>query len=530
MATAEKLHDIDVEHLEAAYDKPSSAPAPTDGDVKLVDADGNVRRIPVPSSDPNDPLNMNKWRKAGIVVTCCWFSIFSLVLVGGAGPILEFWMQEYTPQGMSTQDVVNLTTYPSLVMALGAFVILPLSVVFGRRPVLLACTLLLLGSTIGAAVCQSYDTHMACRILQGIAAGATESVLPLVITDISFIDERGLLFGFYWGAQSCVNAVFTITVSYLAQNLGWRWFYWLMTILNGLGCMMVFFCLPETRYTRSSMSIGGQMYYTDEFGVTLVISEEEARANGITEAPAVTSPESKRTYVQSLNPVSTVAPNGFMLAISVVWKILSSLSSPAVVWAILATSITLGVGISMSLTYGLILTGGYSWPQGSVGLINCGILPIALIAMFWSGWLGDKTNVWLAKRRNGTHIPEDSLVILIVPTIVCMIGIIIYALAADKPESYSVWAIIMGWTLQQFGFVVSIITSTHFASEAYPSNPGPALVLVVGMKNIVSFGATYGILPMVHTWNYLTAYMLLFGVFTGIYVLGIPIYFFNPKV
>lgn len=48
-----------------------------------------------------------------------------------------------------------------------------------------------------------------------------------------------------------------------------------------------------------------------------------------------------------------------------------------------------------------------------------------------------------------------------------------------------------GWTLQQFGFVVSIITSTHFASEAYPSNPGPALVLVVGMKNIVSFGKAY---------------------------------------
>ena len=45
-----------------------------------------------------------------------------------------------------------------------------------------------------------------------------------------------------------------------------------------------------------------------------------------------------------------------------------------------------------------------------------------------------------------------------------------------------------GWTLQQFGFVVCIITTTHFAAEAYPSNPGPAIVLVVGAKNIVSFG------------------------------------------
>ena len=117
MAATEKLNDIDVEHLEAAYAKSSATPA--DGDVKLVDADGNERRIPVPSSDPNDPLNMHKWRKAGILITCCWFSIFSLVLVGGTGLILGFWMQEYMPQGKNTQDVVNLTTYPSLVMALG---------------------------------------------------------------------------------------------------------------------------------------------------------------------------------------------------------------------------------------------------------------------------------------------------------------------------------------------------------------------------------------------------------------------------
>jgi hypothetical protein len=64
--------------------------------------------------------------------------------------------------------------------------------------------------------------------------------------------------------------------------------------------------------------------------------------------------------------------------------------------------------------------------------------------MFWSGWLGDKTNLWLARRRGGTHMPEDSLVSLILPTIVSMIGIIIYALAANSPEKYSSWGIIMG--------------------------------------------------------------------------------------
>jgi len=95
--------------------------APATADVNLLDEDGNVRRIPVPSADPNDPLNMSKWRKMGVVVTCCWYSIFSLVLVGGAGPILPFFIAEYAPLGYDIEEIVKLTTYPSLVMALGGF-------------------------------------------------------------------------------------------------------------------------------------------------------------------------------------------------------------------------------------------------------------------------------------------------------------------------------------------------------------------------------------------------------------------------
>jgi hypothetical protein len=87
--------------------------------VSLLDEDGNIRHIPVPSTDPNDPLNFSKWRKLGIIITCCWYSMFSLVLVGGAGPILPFFVQEYAPLGYDVEEIVKLTTYPSLVMALG---------------------------------------------------------------------------------------------------------------------------------------------------------------------------------------------------------------------------------------------------------------------------------------------------------------------------------------------------------------------------------------------------------------------------
>nr|OQO21698.1 hypothetical protein B0A51_11547 [Rachicladosporium sp. CCFEE 5018] len=448
------------------------------GNVELVDRQGHIRRIPVPSSDPNDPLNFSKWRKAGALFT------------------------------------------------------LPLSMVFGRRPVMLGCCCLLLGSTVGAAMSNNINAHMAARICQGLATGATESVLPLIISDISFIDERGLLFGIYWGTQNLIGTVFTITVSYLVADRGWRWFYWLLTILCAFGTLLIILFLPETRYNRSPLALAGQVIHTDEFGVTTVLSDDEARVRfGTTMTVEQTEYAPQRSYLQSLNPVNPVAPHPIRLMLSALAKMAASLSSPAVVWAILATSITLGTTIALSLTYGSILTEGFGWSQAEVGLVNCGIIPISFAAMFFAGYLGDKLNLFLAKRRGGEHKPEHSLITLIFPTIVSALAIVVYAVTANNPARYSSWGIIMGWTLFQFGFIVCLITTTHFAAEAYPHNPGPALVTVVGLKNIVSFGASFGLVPMVHRFgNYLTPYMILFGIFCGIYLLGIPVYFLNPKV
>ena len=44
-----------------------------EGNALLVDSDGCVRRLPIASSDPNDPLNYKPWERAAIIVCCCWF-------------------------------------------------------------------------------------------------------------------------------------------------------------------------------------------------------------------------------------------------------------------------------------------------------------------------------------------------------------------------------------------------------------------------------------------------------------------------
>jgi hypothetical protein len=108
-----------------------------------------------------------------------------------------------------------------------------------------------------------------------------------------------------------------------------------------LNILLIFFCLPETRYTRSPMSIRGQEWYTDEFGVTRVVSHgRNLSADSGTQSGGM--PTQKRTYIEEINPISPVAPHGLKLGFGVVLKMLSAFSSPGVIWAIFASSISLG--------------------------------------------------------------------------------------------------------------------------------------------------------------------------------------------
>lgn len=90
--------------------------------------------------------------------------------------------------------------------------------------------------------------------------------------------------------------------------------------------------------------MNGQVHHTDEFGVTQILSDDEARARfGATVGTSEDeSTYRQKTYIESLNPVSPVAPHATKLGLSVLAKMASSLSSPAVIWAVMAASIMLG--------------------------------------------------------------------------------------------------------------------------------------------------------------------------------------------
>ncbi|CAI7618762.1 unnamed protein product [Penicillium pancosmium] len=494
----------------------------------LVNASGGILRLPVPSSDPNDPLNFTKWEKMGVIISCCWFSIMSLSVVGGLGAILGVFFEMYIPQGHKSTEVVWLGTFPSLFVGVGNYLILPLGLVYGRRPAALISIIVLLVATVGCAVSQTFEQHLGLRILQGLATGATESLLPLMLSEVTFVHQRGLIYGVYWATQNVVTSALNLASSYEAAALGWRWFYWVYVIAVGVGLFIVIFTCFETKYQRRAQMFNGHVVVTDHFGHTQVLSGEQAQAymqaqqDGDEGIPDET--RAKKTYREMLKPWDKPSDHGICLVLTSWFHMFEAFSSPGILYATLLSSVVLGSSIGMSLTYDAVLQ-AYGWPAQNVGLINLGGIFGGFGGMLYAGVFGDWFILRMAKRSGGVHTPEHRLILLIFPGILTVVSLLLYGFTTEG----STWGgPYMGWTLLQIAFVSVLILSTSFAAEAWEKNPGPALVAVVGTKNIISFGISYGLNPMIEKYSYPAAMGILAGVCGGVFLLGIPVYFFNP--
>jgi hypothetical protein len=312
-------------------------------------------------------------------------------------------------------------------------------------------------------------------------------------------------------------------------------FQGVFAITAGVGLILGIFFSFETRYQRPAASLDGQIVVTDHFGVTRILDEDEGReylerdgAFGANHNDG--TPQTFKTYAQFLNPWSGITPNAGALVFHSYAAMLKALTCPGIWFAILAPSITLGVAIAISLTYNNVLEHNYNWPAENIGLINLAPIPASYIAMFFAGYGGDKITVYMAKRNGGIAKPEYRLIPLIFPFITGIAGILIYSYTSNNTHHNLSWAgPVIAWGIYEFAFVCTLITSTSFAAEVWPKNPGPALVIVLGSKNIFAFGISYALTPMVEKHGYTWAFGILTGCFAGVFCLGIPIYFLNPK-
>lgn len=354
-----------------------------------------------------------------------------------------------------------------------------------------------------------------------------------MLAEVTFIHQRGTIYGIYWATQNIVTSLLTLASSYEVAALGWRWFYWVFVITVAVGLVLVVFACFETRFQRRPIFLGDHAVVTDQYGVTRVLTVPEtqeylASDEGRFYADLGGDTPPKKTYRQMLNAWPRPCPHPVRNVLLTWWQMLETFSSPGIIYATLLSAVILGGSVGVSLTYDTVLQYNYDWSAANIGLINLGGVFGGLGGMLYAGILGDRVIVWLARRAGGVHKPEHHLLLLIFPGLLAVASLILYGFTASGNATWG--GPFMGWTLYQVAFVSTLIRTTSFATEAWEKNPGPALVTVVGTKNIIGFGVSYGLNPMVAKYSYPAAMGILAGVVGGILLLGIPVYFFNPMV
>lgn len=116
----------------------------------------------------------------------------------------------------------------------------------GRRPVYLISFTVYVAASIGLALQDSYTGLLVLRMLQSLGASATVAIGYGVVADVAMPVERGAMVGPTLVGSNIGPVLGPLIGGPLSAHAGWRWIFWLLTIIGGFFLLAVLLFLPET--------------------------------------------------------------------------------------------------------------------------------------------------------------------------------------------------------------------------------------------------------------------------------------------
>ncbi|PQE24425.1 Major facilitator superfamily domain general substrate transporter protein [Rutstroemia sp. NJR-2017a BBW] len=147
----------------------------------------------------------------------------------------------------TTTQLINLTiTAYIIVQGVAPAFLGELCDKLGRRPIYILAFGFYVAASIGLAVQHSYAALLSLRMLQSLGASATVAIGYGVVADMVAPAERGRMLGPAMVATNLGPILGPVIGGPLAATAGWRWVFWLLTILGSVFLLLILLFLPET--------------------------------------------------------------------------------------------------------------------------------------------------------------------------------------------------------------------------------------------------------------------------------------------
>ncbi|MCJ1284408.1 hypothetical protein MMC26_003740 [Xylographa opegraphella] len=139
----------------------------------------------------------------------------------------------------------------------------------GRKPLVLVSLVLFTVGAIVAAVAQNFTVLLVGRSIQGIGGGGITVLSEIIVSDLVPLRHRGNWMGFLAMTWAIGSTAGPIVGGSLAQNLSWRWIFWINLPFTGVGFVMIILFL-NLGFRRGK--IMAQLARVDWIGLFLFIT------------------------------------------------------------------------------------------------------------------------------------------------------------------------------------------------------------------------------------------------------------------
>lgn len=118
--------------------------------------------------------------------------------------------------------------------AFGPLIMAPLSEIYGRVPIYHVCNLLFVAMSVGCALAPTLNALIGIRFLAGVFGCAAITNGGGTIADMIPQENRGTALVVFSIGPLLGPVIGPIAGGFLTEAAGWRWTFWLITIISGL--------------------------------------------------------------------------------------------------------------------------------------------------------------------------------------------------------------------------------------------------------------------------------------------------------
>jgi hypothetical protein len=362
-------------------------------------------------------------------------------------------------------DLALLTGYHLLGVAVGGFLFVPSSRVWGKRHAFLIGTVIIIFSCAwGGAAGGSYKSLLWARLFQGIGLAPFEALVNATVGDLYLVHERGKRMALTNFAVFGGAFMTPVVVGKMASTIGWQWSFWLVAIFAAAFLPILVFFVPETAYRRSDHLNTVTAHALQALPGQHTPATELANRSSSSTAPGeLEKAELSNTSPQANPPISTLRSPSYWQRLSPFngrktdesyWKLLLRplplFGHPGILWACLIQGTLIGWTVFLGIVLAAIMLGPpLFFNEVKTGYMYTGAFIGAVVGFLLSGLLSDWTANWMTRRNQGVYEPEFRMVLVIPQLVLGCAGLYGFGFTSANTYRY-------GWFWPDFFFALEV--------------------------------------------------------------------------